>query len=361
MFGKVDIIMTKTINWINLVRAFCIFAVFFVHCENYYGSRIVLVDSVVRPFYVNAFFFVSGYLLLRKQLSEPTVDEKFSQYVHDGGCKQLLNIFFRIVVPSILFSLIEYFPKKVIQGGSLEVRPFLYETIGGCTYWFTSALVVAEILFVLLFLTRCRNVWLYFILAIIFACFGDYLATNNLNIVSDSVAFPWQYKQGLICMVYVAAGGVYWRYEDSIHRLLKDNWILLLLIVAYSVLAICFYSYLAKGYLVSMCLTHPVGVVFGIFASLLLVELCKKLSEMKPLTFIGQNTIGFYFMSGALPIVLSMTVHRFLHGSSLLGLTIVFFGSCIIGFVAVYLMNRFAPWLFDLRVLKKKQKKQTWY
>lgn len=341
----------KNIAWINYLRAFCIFAVFFVHCENYYGSRIVLVDSVVRPFYVNAFFFVSGYLLLRKQLSEPTVDEKFSQYVHDGGCKQLLNIFFRIVVPSILFSLIEYFPKKVIQGGSLEVRPFLYETIGGCTYWFTSALVVAEILFVLLFLTRCRNVWLYFILAIIFACFGDYLATNNLNIVSDSVAFPWQYKQGLICMVYVAAGGVYWRYEDSVHRLMEKNWVLLLLLVVYGFLAIRFYSYLANGYLVSMCLTHPAGVAFGIFASLLLVELCKKLPEIRPLTFIGQNSIGFYFMSGALPIVLSIAAHKVFHVTTPIVLISVWLVSVSVAYIAVYLIKRWLPWMFDLRVL----------
>lgn len=40
---------------------------------------------------------------------------------------------------------------------------------------------------------------------------------------------------------------------------------------------------------------------------------------------------------------------------SALGLAIVFMGSMSIGYVAVYLMNRFMPWLLDLRLLLKER------
>lgn len=74
----------KDILWINNLRALCILSVFFVHTENYYGYNIGVLDHLVHPFYVNAFFFVSGYLLLRKQLSEPLISQTCSDYMVGG-------------------------------------------------------------------------------------------------------------------------------------------------------------------------------------------------------------------------------------------------------------------------------------
>ena len=78
------------------------------------------------------------------------------------------------------------------------------------------------------------------------------------------------------------------------------------------------------------------------------------IKNIHAITYLGQNTIGFYFMSGALPIVLSMVVHKVMPGSSALGLAIVFVGSMGISYVAVYIINRWMPWLLDLRTLKRK-------
>lgn len=76
--------MKKNINWINVVKAICIIAVYFVHCQLYYGCILSLVNDFIHPFYVNAFFFVSGYLLFRKQLADPMIEEKVSDYVIGG-------------------------------------------------------------------------------------------------------------------------------------------------------------------------------------------------------------------------------------------------------------------------------------
>lgn len=50
-----------------------------------------------------------------------------------------------------MFSAIEYLPAVVLRGGSLSISEMLYKTIGGGTYWFTSALVIAQLLYFLLF------------------------------------------------------------------------------------------------------------------------------------------------------------------------------------------------------------------
>ena len=54
---------TKSIPWINNVKALSIIAVFFVHCQLYYGFTLDGANLFINPWYVNAFFFVSGYLL----------------------------------------------------------------------------------------------------------------------------------------------------------------------------------------------------------------------------------------------------------------------------------------------------------
>lgn len=74
----------KNIVWINSLKAICVIAVFLVHCELYYGFDAGVIDYLVHPFYVNAFFFVSGYLMLRKQLSEPFISQNAGKYIVGG-------------------------------------------------------------------------------------------------------------------------------------------------------------------------------------------------------------------------------------------------------------------------------------
>ena len=108
----------KNIYWINAAKALCIIFVFLLHCCNYYGVRLGVTNGLFRPFYVNAFFFVSGYLLFWKQLSLPKIDENRSEYVN--GCMWMgiiliLNVLYGIVISSVLFATLEYIPQKLIK------------------------------------------------------------------------------------------------------------------------------------------------------------------------------------------------------------------------------------------------------
>lgn len=64
-------------------------------------------------------------------------------------------------MPSILFSSLIYLPEKLLRGQAFEWTGFLVETAGGCTYWLTSALMLAELTLVLLLLTRVKSIWFY--------------------------------------------------------------------------------------------------------------------------------------------------------------------------------------------------------
>lgn len=342
----------KDINWINALKALCILFVFLRHCENYYGDDFGSFDGLFLPFYVNAFFFISGYLLFWKQMLVPRITETRKEFIVGGGKALFFNIFYRIVIPSIIFAFIEFFPKKIIKGESISFLDLFVETIGGCTYWFTSALVVAELVFLLLLMTRNRNVWFYVIIAFVFSVLGKYLFATDFSFLEGHSSFPWLYKHGLLCMCYMAFGALYWRYETTI-RMIMNKWFLIPLAAAYFVGSIVFKSYLYDGYMTSMGRLHPVGVIWSVIATTLLIEVCKRIPRIPFLTFIGQNSIGFYFMSGALPIVFSLVAKRIIPGLHSLAVLLVFFCCVSVSYVAMKVLKRWTPWLFDLRLINK--------
>lgn len=75
---------------------------------------------------------------------------------------------------------------------------------------------------------------------------------------------------------------------------------------------------------------------------------------MKVIDYIGQNTLGFYFMSGALPAVLSPLFHRLIPGRCLFGMIGEWLTCVVVAFFVVKNINKWLPWMFDMRLLKLK-------
>lgn len=341
----------KNIFWINAARAICIIAVYFVHCQNYYGYGLEATKYIL-PFYVNGFFFVSGYLFFRKQLGSALVDEPLRRYVAGGGRTLLANVLFRIVIPTLIFSMIEFLPSYVLRGKPFDSAIFLYKTFGGGTYWFTSALAVAQSLLLLLLLTRRRAMAFYVGCGSLLALLGYFLISGGVAIFPEFPAFPWQYQHGLYAILFMVAGGAYWTLEETIDKN-SDKLSLLCFIALYALLL----GVRPKSFhvLISMLSLDIDGVALSLLSVFILVGLCKMMRRAKILDYIGQNTIGLYFMSGALPIVFSMLAGRF-GAPNLFGLIAIFVGSLATAVAAVYLMNRYIPFIFDLRKLWNRQK-----
>ena len=337
----------KNIVWINYLKAICVIAVFLVHCELYYGYNTGVLDHLVHPFYVNAFFFVSGYLLLRKQLSEPLISQTCSDYMVGGGKTLLLNILFRIVIPSIIFSTVEFLPAISLRGESFELEHFLYKTIGGGTYWFTSALVVAQLLFVLLLSMRIRNVWFYVIIGATIGLGATYLITNDYWFEGTNL---WAYKHGLISMFFFSLGGLYWSYETIITKWLRW-YIIFPLVAAYTY--IVGWHYDIVGCVISTLHLNALGLVMGTLICIMLPRMFRDLKSIDAITYIGKHSICFYFMSGALPIVMGMIIKRFM-GVNALGYMIDLVACVLMAYLGTYIINRWLPWLLDLRTLKRK-------
>lgn len=85
----------QELSWINIAKAICMMSVYLLHSEAYYGINHISYGHFLQPFYVKAFFFISGYLFFLKQL--PIV----SNYSFTILGKHLQSILFRLVIPTI--------------------------------------------------------------------------------------------------------------------------------------------------------------------------------------------------------------------------------------------------------------------
>lgn len=343
----------KDIYWINALKALCMIFVYFGHSELYYGAYIEPINWFRLTFNTNAFFFISGYLLFWKQLTPPRIEAGFQDYVKGGMCKTAGNILFRIIIPSIIFAIIVFFPKNYLRSDAIVLKDFLFDTIGGTTFWFTSALVLAEFMLLLLLMTRQKNIWFYVPFCIGLAFLGWYLATNDINLVKGTSSFPWHYKQALISMCYIIAGGLYWRYERPIRKMLT-KWVLVVLTLAFVAVVILWHD--KMEFITSLCRINILGYFMTLWATVLLIELCRAIPEIKTLSFIGQNTMGYYFLSGAVPNALAILALKFIPGIHWWVLLLLWVLNLLVATVFVKIMNRWLPWLFDLRILSKNNK-----
>lgn len=333
----------KNITWINYIKALAIIAVYLIHVQDIYGYSIGFLLKLINPWFVNAFFFVSGYLIYRKQLTQPIIDQYGIDYVM-GGCRNsLLNILYRIIIPSVLFASIEYAPSCLIQGRELSLHSFLFKTIGGGTYWFTSALVVAEITTILLFITRKKNMEFYFLVSFLIGSIG--IALQHGPFANEI----WAYHRGIIAVMFLAFGGLYWKYESVINNYMKWYSLIVLTLIYIIITYLCSENFS----LISILTLQPMGVLSAIIAVVLLIKGCQYIPHNYILTFIGQNTLMFYFLSGALPIILSVMAHKLICGTYLVVMLFVLIFSLLFAYFITFILIKFAPWCFDLRKISK--------
>lgn len=78
----------KDIEWVNLMKAFCMLLIFLLHAQAYGDVKIWSLTSCYSRVHVDAFFFISGYLLFRKQFSPSYLSlDRFSWWNAAGGAK----------------------------------------------------------------------------------------------------------------------------------------------------------------------------------------------------------------------------------------------------------------------------------
>ena len=268
-----------------------------------------------------------------------------------GYLKALQNAVFRLMIPSLIFSTAVFVPKMLFHGAEVSVQAFLVNILGGVSYWFTSALLVAQVvLLTLIALLKSKDIWSYVICSIPLFALGWHL--NYVRTDMEAAAFfPWFWKTGLEYTLLMAFGGVYMKYESRINTL---SWYLLP--VAAVVYIAAMVKLLNGAEYPMMGLGGQCNIKGGllIWAGVsLIVAVCHKVKGNLIMSFIGRNSIVFYFLSGVFPAFVGMVARRYIPDCHYAVTIAVATLSLTLAWIAAVIIERYLPFIIDIRKLKR--------
>lgn len=325
----------KNVFWINAVKAICMISVYIVHSEIYYWGKVTYGTFLI-PFYVNAFFYISGYLFFRKFVC--VSDEiKLQTSAINGG----VNILFKLVIPTIIFSTFIYVPKIIFHGRDLNIQQYFYDVWGGCSYWFTSTLAIAQIILLSLLFLR-KKICLYVTFSI-FLLIGGIILKN----ISSS-PFPWYYKSAMGAVFFMALGGVYQKYEMTIDEIIRKSKLVFLCFVYLILLLFDYKAGSAKCIVMDMDI-NMFGIIVSILGIISIVGIAKLLPVQKYVAYIGKNSIVYYFFSGVFPAAIGSACLEISIGRMHIVTLCVAIISLLISTFIVWGINTYFPFLLDLR------------
>lgn len=342
----------KNIVWINTAKAIGIILVYFFHTEFYMGLNLKFLHDIYTPFFTNSFFFISGYLLFEKQLSDEILSMPSSQWLKSNtqgnGRQMLANILFKIAIPTIIFSVLLYFPKAIVRGHEIELRSFLYDTIFGGSIWFTCSLTVAELLAFIMLLSRSKKMSVYLIISIVLSLTAIFFA-KDANGSYGTSDVPWFWKGGFIAILFMVLGAYYRKYEQLFSWAFSKKTFLL-----FSVLLYLFYTeYFSENIKVSINVGafNIMGATASILGIILFIEITKLIPYNKCFDYLGKNTLVLYLLSGAIPNVMSIILLKMI-GVSNGSYVIISALSFLMAIFVVLLVNKYLIFLTDLRKIK---------
>ena len=277
----------KRLRYIDIARGIAIISILLGHMSIYSLSCFVF------TYHVPVFFLVSGYFISEKKTNSQFIKHKLRTLIVPYWI-----ICMAIIILSAIIELLtggdcfktakEWFIAAVYGSGHTYETPFPIPGIGAI--WFLWALFFAGITVKLLVKADYR----IRILGIAAAFAAGYLTSHYL------FWFPFSIQAGLCSAVYVYAGYLAHKYEDSYHRLSKEvkAVIFILAVLVFASFIMNFDAFwivtcdFGRGFLniaASLC------ACFVVFAVSRIIDLHLKVTS-KFLAYIGKNSLFILFI-----------------------------------------------------------------
>lgn len=336
----------QRLHWIDTLKAICIICVYIAHCEAFYYPASNVARFIVTPFYVNAFFFINGYLIVKKYFN----NDKIINYSLKEYRDNIKNILFRLAIPTIIFSAIIYLPKNNFN---FYLQDFCLSVFGGVSLWFTSALCISQLVIYTLFLSKRTNILPY-----VFITFLIFIVTNMFGDIRSKSAeeyFPWFWQTGLIYTSLMMLGGMYYTFEKRIDYYLNKPAIATATFIILAGLMFLAGNGVNMYFLGLSGRSNILGYTTTLLSIISLIYITKRIANNKITDFIGKQSIVFYFLSGGVPSMLLFVINKLPYKNSYIVLAIYILLSITISYITTYIILRFFPFLLDIRKAIKKR------
>lgn len=269
------------IVWVDYFRGICILCVLGIH----FGLPL----SIYRffsSFFLTGFFFVSGYL---KKSHHETID-------------QLFNRICSLLIPFLAFGLIEMSINAIMQKEPIfSLLIGFISQISGTgrdLLWFISCLIVCEILSWII--KKVYNIKIQMAIYFCLLLLGFWFSYLNVKMI-------WHIEVAFIMIFFIQLGGDYRKFESKI---CNYEWkIGIVSLILYGSLILLFPNMYVDVHL--GIYTNPVVFMISACVSIpLMIVICKKISFLYPLQYIGKNTLIYYAVHGKCQIIIKKIIKQ---------------------------------------------------
>lgn len=272
---------TKTrLGWIDMIKGISMITILLCHMDT-----TEIVTRFYMPFYLTAFFFVSGYTFRTR--------DSFKLF--------LTNKTRVLLIPLFSFGLLNNIC-NCIENKSIE--RFLPKLLGNIIQrslhndymWFLACLFTTLIIFYAI-VKFCKDSTkkIIFISAIIMILGYIYTLFNkHIEYISNSdisLRLPWQFEIAMVMEIWLALGYLYKKYEDKLQRYVTTK-VLLVLVFIYSGIVSIYNN--TVDIRLEEYRNIPVFLLSSLIGISILVILTKHIEHNKILEFIGKNSLVYY-------------------------------------------------------------------
>lgn len=292
--SKINInIMTTTrerLRWIDICRSIFMLMILWFHTEIYYFGDLVLPYSMYVENALAGFLFISGYLFIPK--------------IYSTSNKTIIyNIFRRLIIPYIVFSLFLGITKVLFRGESIEFILIIKNILTGNASWFISALIMCQ-LFLVIMRYICNNrVLLLFACTIPFLYIAFTKNYSNFSIIDGTA----------ISIIFMNFGYIYKINENFFDSINNIFYILIALILILLKIIVLIYKLDMTFYYISID-NYLIFLLDTLLWCIIIVKIVKHIHinniYISYMEWIGKHTLVFYFLSGGVPLVITTFMHK---------------------------------------------------
>jgi len=319
---------SERLIWIDLVRGLCMLAILVHHTEMYYVGEAIIDYRMYVDNTLCSFFFISGYLFYK---------ERPFNIRH-----KLYSISKSLIIPYLIFMSAIAFPKAVVHGTFVSITDTILSILSGKESWFITALVTAEIIFsILLYFSKYYKWVLPTGVLISLTCI--ILLTGNEQVIAHNY---WNIMDGLLAVSFLYLGYLYHQFEKKFqpsHLYYIGISIVLFIILKWIIIEYEIYTYL--GYV--NINNYIVFMIDNIVAISFIIQCCKILPNIKPITWMGSHVIVYYFLCGGVPLAISIIANKigFSYNDNYIQVIVILILVYLSITLLTWIIYKYIPWI----------------
>lgn len=280
-------------DYLDLCRGILMCLVFLYHSEVFYGKE-HLIAWIFSPIFLSGFFFISGYLFT-SDWKKVSIRQKWIQ---------VLRV---ILIPYIIFMSAFLLPKLVLL--NYDWRVTVCDILLLRASWFVIAIGVLQMLYAITIKIIC-NTLQFLLCSIVFTLIGYSFILLYRNLPDWISLSPILYSKSMpgclpacINLAFMATpffslGMLYRKYENKV-KLNANPFLGIVALIIYVAIVYLDHFTMQTSFTFASCESsnYLLMIFYFIIAMSSLIMLCKKVDTIKPLNYIGENTLLFYYFN----------------------------------------------------------------